>query len=232
MKAVAATTIGTTTLVTSDAKKKVDEAQRQLKAQLVARGSEEIEPLRRAIEQAQDLVLEEGEGMRLAIELLRELEERHKPLCFTDVSREEMEKLQSSAASREEVVAALVKCMGLQMVGGYQSEVLVEYHYHNFAFCQQARLCAEKASTFLSIMKMLHTRSFVGEPHTKKQGVHGFDIPLPIGEARKLFEDLIGRHSHQLPPYSVGVFSPDEADLVRAFAERSFFRHYQMYCFM
>merc|ERR1719160_1268266 len=122
--------------------------------------------------------------------------------------------------------------MGLQGMGGYQSEVLVEYHYHNFAFCQEARLCPEKASTFLSIMKMLHTRSFIGERHAKKQGASVTETPIPIEEARKLFEDLLARHSHQLPPYRIGVFSPDEADLVRAFAERSFFRHYQMYLFM
>merc|ERR1711874_154166 len=46
---------------------------------------------------------------------------------------------------------------------------------------------------------------------------------------RILFEELLERHSKQLPPYKFGVFSQGEVDLLRAFAERSFFRHFKMY---
>eukprot|EP00927_Polykrikos_kofoidii_P062883 TRINITY_DN57684_c0_g1_i1.p1 TRINITY_DN57684_c0_g1~~TRINITY_DN57684_c0_g1_i1.p1 ORF type:complete len:324 (-),score=55.30 TRINITY_DN57684_c0_g1_i1:120-1091(-) len=193
------------------------EVRRQLKAQLVASDREEIEPLRAAIEQATDADLD-AEDIQPAMELLRSLEKMHHPLTFTDVARKDMEALQAMT-SRDEIVTALTKHMRIRTNnGGFQSEILVEFHYHNFLFCQRSRFSPEQASTFLSVMRVLHTRAIVESKMTTEQ-------------ARVQFEGLVKAHSRQLPPFSVGIFSPGEVALIRAFADKSFFSNYKLYAF-
>lgn len=195
-----------------------DLAHRQLKTAMAARGSGDIEALRTAIEIVQGTVGAATEKeIAAAQKLLANLEERQRPLTFTDVPREEMESLQA-CPSREQIKDLLMKCMHLSLADGYESEILAEFHYHNFAFCQRMRFTAEKASTFLSIMKMVHTVAVVEEKCVAVR-------------ALELFEALVDRHSRQLPPYSVGVFSRSEAVAFKDYARRTFFRHYKMYLF-
>lgn len=214
---------------------------RQLKMAMVALGREDVETLRVAIEAAKVVGLER-EDVQPALELLAKLEAESLPLTFTDISRSETEALILTEV-RDEAVALLARCMGFKLEdcapqpgaayggGGSEdaprpktqtraaAEVLSEFHYQNLVFCQKHKFCAEKASTFLSIMKALHSRAVA-------QG------RLQEPEARALLEDLVDRHSRQLPPYCVGVFSCEEANAVKEYASRAFFRHYTMYLFM
>merc|ERR1712146_466556 len=50
-------------------------------------------------------------------------------------------------------------------------------------------------------------------------------------EGRAFFEDLIDRHSQQIPPYRISVFSREEAANIKAYADKTFFRYYKMYAF-
>merc|ERR1719229_2084245 len=54
----------------------------------------------------------------------------------------------------------------------------------------------------------------------------------PVEWAREQLDQLVTRHSRQLPPFSVGVFSAAEAAALREYAERTFLRHYDMYLFV
>lgn len=176
----------------------------------------DIEPLRVAIE----LAAADGqpaEELRPANDLLRELEEERQPMTFADVQRPEMEELQQ-VVSREAATAILARCLGLVGDDGFQALILAEFHYHNFAFCQRSCFNAEKASTTISIFKAVHTRAIIKDK-------------LPQAVARRLFAALVDRHSEQLPPYRYGVYSREEATAVKAYADRTFFRHYKMYAF-
>eukprot|EP00929_Paragymnodinium_shiwhaense_P098216 TRINITY_DN5972_c0_g1_i2.p2 TRINITY_DN5972_c0_g1~~TRINITY_DN5972_c0_g1_i2.p2 ORF type:complete len:111 (+),score=22.25 TRINITY_DN5972_c0_g1_i2:85-417(+) len=84
---------------------------RNLKAHMVATDREEIEPLRKALEDAKFLACE-GPEMEAGELKLRQLEGTHMPLTFTDIAREDMEQLLATS-SREAAAAALVKSMGL-----------------------------------------------------------------------------------------------------------------------
>lgn len=185
---------------------------------MVTRGCEDIEPLRVAIESAEEVGLED-EDLQPAVVLLRKLEAGQQPLTFTHLPRDDMERLQV-CSSKEEVLAILCKCMGLAQPAeaSFQQEVLAEFHYQNFLFCQRNSFGPEKASTFLSLMCALHAGAI-------SKG------SLPEQEAHKLFESMLARHSQQLPPYSLGVFSQQEVAEVRERAEKSFFRHYKMYAY-
>eukprot|EP00933_Yihiella_yeosuensis_P021281 TRINITY_DN16873_c0_g1_i4.p1 TRINITY_DN16873_c0_g1~~TRINITY_DN16873_c0_g1_i4.p1 ORF type:complete len:325 (-),score=82.86 TRINITY_DN16873_c0_g1_i4:376-1350(-) len=189
---------------------------RELKAAMVARGCEDVEPLRTAIEAASEAKLDSKE-IGTAKVTLDNLENEIAALAFTDVSRLDMEVMQA-ATSRAEVRKKLGECMHLGQ-DGLKSEVLGEFHFHNFMFCQKRRFSPEKASAFLSIMRVLHSHSVV----QKKMEEH---------EARKLLEDLLIRHMRQLPPFSVGIFSEEEVTAIRDYASRTFFRHFSMYAYM
>lgn len=193
------------------------EVRRQLKEAMVARDSEDVEPLRVAVERAAEVGLEPSE-VEAARQVLERLESEFQPLTFTDIPRPEMERLQRSSLQKE-IVEILMRCMGLSLEGGMQSEILAEFHYHNFMFCRKHRFCPEKASTFLSIMKTLHMRAVVEEK-------------LSESEARELFERLMTRHGRQLPPFSVAAFSLEDLLVAKEYASRSFFRHYSMHVFV
>lgn len=194
-----------------------EERLQQLQAAIAVRNNEDIEPLRVAIEAAEEVGLER-EDIDPAVQLLRKLEIEQQPLTFTDVSRHDVEMLQA-ASSQDEAVRVLMRCMHISLDNGFQSEILAEFHYHNFTFCRRSKFCSEKTSTFLSIMNVLHTRAIVEDKLTELQ-------------ARELFESLIEKHSWQLPPYKVGVFSQEEAMAVREYVNKSFLRHYSMYAYM
>jgi len=176
----------------------------------------DVEPLRVAIEVAAAGGASDEE-LQQAAELLRQLEQQQEPLTFADVPRPEMEELQR-IVSREAAVAILSRCLGLEGDENFQALILAEFHYHNFAFCQRSGFNAEKASTTISIFKAVHTKAIVQDR-------------LSGSVARSLFAALVDRHSQQLPPYRVGVYSREEAAAVKAYADRTFFRHYKMYAF-
>mmetsp|Transcript_130662 Transcript_130662/g.377993 ORF Transcript_130662/g.377993 Transcript_130662/m.377993 type:complete len:354 (-) Transcript_130662:25-1086(-) len=203
-----------TGLARGDASELRKRARRQLKEAMVARDSEDIEPLRVAIEVACEVGLDERDIAR-ARELLAKLEAKDRSLALTDVSRDDLERLKA-ASSREEAEGILIRCMGLSLHDGFQTEVLAEFHYHNFLFTQSQRLNAEQASTFLSLMRHLHERAILQEAMSE-------------AAARELFDDLVRRHSRQLPPFSIAAFQEEQAEAIRAYAERGFFKHFRMY---
>lgn len=194
----------------------MDERRRRLKETQVGRDPGDIEPLRVAVEHANAAGLRKEE-VAPAEQLLRKLEASQPLLVFTDLPRQEMEKLQATQC-KDRINEALMRCMGLSLDHGFRAEILAEFHYHNFAFCQSSGFCSEKASTFLSLMKCVHTRAVAEEQ-------------WPEQKARDCFEELLERHGKQLPPYCVGIFTREDQASVRQYVNKTFFRHYSMYVF-
>lgn len=194
----------------------MDERRRRLKETQVGRDPGDIEPLRVAVEAANEAGLSKEE-VAPAEQLLRKLEGSQPLLVFADLPREEMERLQA-AQSKDRINEILMRCMGLSLDDGFRAEILAEFHYHNLLFCQSSGFCCEKASTFLSLMKAVHTRAVA-------------EGQWPELRARELFEELLERHGKQLPPYCVGIFSREDQIALRRHVNRTFFRHYSMYVF-
>jgi len=194
-----------------------EKRRQQLRVAMVARDPADLEPLRTAAEAAREAGLPDAE-LRQAGELLRRLESETAPMTFTDLPQQQVERLQQ-AGSREEVVAILMQCLGLLPDNGFQTEVLAEFHYHVFMFGQKLKFSAEKVSTLVSVMRMLHTSSIVEDR-------------LEKSKAHELLDLLLQRHSRQLPPMSFGAFTEGEAQAVREFADQHFFRYYAMHNFI
>lgn len=200
-----------------------DAKRRELKANLAAHDCDEVEPLRVAVEAAQMVGLGDEDVLQ-GQSLLQHLESQLQPLTFTDVLQDKMEQLQATS-SRAQACNVLAECLNISSaIDGFRADILMEFHYNNFVFTQHQRFCVEKASTFLSLMNVLHTKGIVESGSTCSHSMR-------YQAARDLFEALLARHGRQLPPYSVGVFSTDEASAIRGFVDRSFFRHFAMYSF-
>lgn len=189
----------------------------QLKEAMVIASLESLENLRTAIEAAKEIGLENDE-LQPATKLCQQLEADAAPATFTDLPRDKMEQLQAST-SRSEALAILLPCLRLRLEDGFQSEIVAEFHYHNFMFCQKNSFCTEKASTMISILHALHKRAIVQEKLVEQK-------------ARELFEVMLGKHTRQLPPYSIGVFTPEDEAAIRQHTEQSLFRHYAMHAFV
>lgn len=212
-----------TTLVGTDVDADRDAKRRELKANLAAHDCDEVEPLRVAVEAAQIVGLRDEDVLQ-GHSLLQRLESQLQPLTFTDVPQVKMEQLQATT-SRAQACGILADCMKISSAAdGFRADILMEFHYNNFVFTRGQRFCVEKASTFLSLMNILHTKGIVHSGSVHSQSTRR-------QTARDLFEALLARHGRQLPPYSVGVFSVDDAAAIREFVDRSFFRHFAMYGF-
>lgn len=192
-----------------------DKARSVIQAAMQTKDSGGIESLRSAIEDGKLKGLDEKADLAPASRLLADLEQKQRVMAFTDVPREEMAEMRR-CKTREEVKALLMKCMRISNEDGFQSEILGEFHFHNFGFCQKQCFSDEQASTLLSIMRLLHQRSVA-------------DSKMSIQDAFVLFRELMDSHSVQRPPYSVGVFSTAEQAAISDYVAETFFRHFKMY---
>jgi hypothetical protein len=94
-------------------------------------------------------------------------------------------------------------------------QLILDYHYINYTFCQEKSYSNEKVSTFLAIMNfILHTM-------IKNQ--------LPVEEGIKMLKGILAKHCEQRPPFSIFIFTRQEATEICNFALNSFFRHYSLY---
>lgn len=192
-----------------------DDARKVIQEAMQAKDSGGIEPLRSAIEAGKLKGLDEKADLAPASRLLADLEQKQRFMAFTDVPREEMAELRRTK-SRDDIKALLMRCMRISNEDGFQSEILAEFHFHNFGFCQKQCFSDEQASAFLSIMRLLHQKSCA-------------DSKMSIQDAFVFFRQLMDGHSVQRPPYSVGVFSPAEAAVITEYVSETFFRHFKMY---
>merc|ERR1719335_302324 len=192
-----------------------DKARSVIQAAMQAKDSGGIESLCSAIEDGKLKGLDEKADLAPASRLLADLEQKQRAMAFTDVPREEMAEMRR-CKTREDVKALLMKCMRISNEDGFQSEILAEFHFHNFGFCQKQCFSDEQASAFLSIMRLLHQKSCA-------------DSKMSIQDAFVLFRELMDGHSVQRPPYSVGVFSTAEQAAISDYVSETFFRHFKMY---
>jgi len=76
---------------------------------------------------------------------------------------------------------------------------------------------AEKTSTVLSILKVVHETAIAQS--------------LPKAKSYDLFRSLVLKHSLQRPPYCAGVFDSEECEKLMQFGSATFFQHYEMYMY-
>lgn len=137
-------------------------------------------------------------------------------LTFTDVTLDDVQSLRGTT-SKDKMRKILSKCMKVDAEEGVAAEILLEFHLQNYLFCRSHPTLhnQEKTSTFLSLMRIIYEDA-IGERKA-------------IAKSFSQFKGMLDKHSKQTPPYSVGVFSPEEVGIMIDYASRTYFRHYKMY---
>lgn len=124
----------------------------------------------------------------------------------------------ANAKSKSEVRRMLQEYLKIDEEDGYRTEILCDFHYHNYAFCVERGFTIDKISTFLSIMK--HT---LAEAVAQKLLANGaFDV----------FKRWLLKHSVERPPWSVGIFTHDDVKEITSYVHNTFIRHYQLYMYV
>jgi len=138
-------------------------------------------------------------------------------LYYADISEEDLAKV-AAAETKDEVRRLLQEYMKIDQAEGLATEILLDLHYHDYAFCVSKNFSYAKISTFLSIMKRV-----LQECVERK---------LPVEEGFHVFQTWLLKHSVERPPKSVGIFTYDETQALLEYVHGSFFRHYKLYMYV
>jgi hypothetical protein len=137
-------------------------------------------------------------------------------VTFADITRDDYDALRA-AETREDVRSLLAESLKVNVDDGFHALILMDFHLANYIFCLDNNWCAEKTSTVLSILKVVHETAVAQN--------------LPKTKSFDLFRSLVVKHSLQRPPYCVGVFDTHECEKFMQFASATFFQHYEMYMY-
>lgn len=138
-------------------------------------------------------------------------------LYYADITEEELMRV-AAAETKDEVRLLLKEFMKIDQAEGLASEILLDLHYHDYAFCVSRNFSYAKISTFLSIMKRVLQESV--------------ERKLPVEDSFYVFKTWLLKHSVERPPQSVGIFSYDDTQAILQYAHGSFFRHYKLYMYV
>jgi len=137
-------------------------------------------------------------------------------LTFTDVTEEQLSQI-AAMTNKADIKHMLHSCMKVDQSEGYKTEILKEFHFHNYSFCKTKGFTPEKTSTYLSIMKVL----FEELCHSRKT----------MDESFNFFKGWLLKHSVQRPPFSVGVFTFEDVKAITEYVHNTFFRHYKLWMY-
>jgi len=119
------------------------------------------------------------------------------------------------AASSEEGFKGILKEL-LKLEGpALRMDVLLELDTNTLRFAREHGFSVEKASTFFSIIKRNH-----------EEMAEAF---LPPHKSWEYLKSLLLAHSVQRPPYSVGIFTLAEVQLITEFALTHYYAHFKLY---
>ncbi|PAA79858.1 hypothetical protein BOX15_Mlig002416g2 [Macrostomum lignano] len=116
----------------------------------------------------------------------------------------------------EDTRAFIIETFGIREDSDGRGTIVLDMFYYAVQFCKEYNFNSEKTSCFLSILKQIHEMA----------------IETPFGNIKETLEflkDLILCHSVHRPPFSLGIFSPQEATAVSNYFIDSYFRHFKMY---
>ena len=148
-------------------------------------------------------------------------------LSAEQVSALQMDLDGQSPAGARAFRSKLVELLGMDgSIGGNQesgehvmdrkTEILLDFHFYNIAFCKAQGFTAAKTAAFCGILHALLEEDMAAAHRDVRQSF-----------AR--LKQLVLEHSVERPPWSVGVFDDADIDPMLDYAANSYFRHFRLY---
>ncbi|XP_071987684.1 cilia- and flagella-associated protein 119 isoform X2 [Engystomops pustulosus] len=133
---------------------------------------------------------------------------------WRDVSVSDLERLERTQ-SREDMCRALSQILdvGSSAPG---AGALLDLFFYTVRFCWDSGFGRAQTSCILSVVKETLVSS----------------LGSPLGRADECyrhFQDVLLRHAVQRPPFSIGLFSPQQLASVSDYFVKTFFHHFKLY---
>jgi hypothetical protein len=126
------------------------------------------------------------------------------------------------AATREsEVKRLLHEFFLLSATDAKKLKILVNFHFHNYAFCKQQAFDARRSSTFMSIMNEIF---IVDEKINSSMN----SVELSF----QRFKDLVLKHGVERPPKSVQIFREADFEPILTFVIERYFKNFKLYSYI
>jgi len=102
-----------------------------------------------------------------------------------------------------------------------RQDILLDFHFYNYAFCKKLGFGPTKISTFLSIMKDTIDKDF--SQH---------DAVNTIKASFEQLKKTLLMHCIERPPWSVGIFQPEDLQLLSDFVLNGYYRQFRLYKYL
>ena len=109
--------------------------------------------------------------------------------------------------------------LGVDVSDTQRADVLLDFHFYNYAFCKDQGFTAAKTSCFFSILKRV-----------VQQDTNINTEAIAVSFER--FKNLLLKHSVQRPPHSVAIFNTDDVGKITDYIANSYYRHFHLYKFI
>ncbi|XP_059147121.1 cilia- and flagella-associated protein 119-like isoform X2 [Physella acuta] len=139
-----------------------------------------------------------------------------KILVWSDLSVDAVDRLNESlnVDHIKQVLAEIFRLEGWK--DNLKTGIIMDLYYYTLQFAREQGFSKEKQSTFFSIIK----------------NIFEVCIETPFGNLDhtfQYFKDLLHCHAVNHPPYSIELFTPNEARKISEYTINTFFRHFKMY---
>ncbi|XP_069591352.1 cilia- and flagella-associated protein 119 isoform X1 [Ranitomeya imitator] len=138
-----------------------------------------------------------------------------KVYMWNDVTAGDLQRLEI-ARSTEDLRRALRELLNVSLLGEPRTSALLDLYYHVLRFCWDCGFNREQTSCVLSVVK----------------ATHAFCAGSPLGDAAECYsrlQELLLRHSVHRPPFSIGLFSPQQLLHMSDYFVNTYFRHFKLY---
>jgi hypothetical protein len=102
-----------------------------------------------------------------------------------------------------------------------KTDILIDFHFYNYAFCKERAFDARKISTYLAIMHEVF--------------LHDCKSASPYSNVQKsfeYFEELMLKHAIERSPKGVKIFEYNDASEIFDFTANSYYRHFRLFKFI
>jgi hypothetical protein len=99
--------------------------------------------------------------------------------------------------------------------------IATDYHFYNYAFCKERAFDARRTSTFMAIMNEIFHRDSLTTGLVKSRQ-----------SSYKFFEELVLKHSVELPPESIQVFKDVDVNAIMDYAVESYYKQFNLFSYI
>jgi len=134
---------------------------------------------------------------------------------------EEQIALLESSLDEVKIKELLRKYFSINYVDEKKNVIATDYHFYNYAFCKERAFDARRTSTLMAIMHEIFYRDSLTTGIAKSRK-----------SSYKYFEELVLKHSVELPPESIRVFRDADVSAIMDYVVESYYKQFNLFTYI